>query len=140
MPIQDANNLHNRRTIFERIVELSVTTKPFMVNSARLILLLLTFLALGGEAATLGLGISASDWDQTHGASEQVEEVCETVEAHDGPDEPLDQEGAGVSTLEKLLAACPEDQEVPPKCGRATQGTFTWGHQRCHRWIGVDLN
>jgi hypothetical protein len=111
-------------------------TRIHPVNLARLILFMLTLLAVGGEAATFGIGLFHNDRDQAHDRSE-------TGAEHQGRPERIGQ-----------------DEDTDPSC-HLTFGSvfdFTCQHQavlagnlhllsgirplpslRLHRLLGVSL-
>jgi hypothetical protein len=106
------------------------------VNFTRLILLLLTFLAVTGEAAELGLSTSG-DTDQVHSFMEPEIEMEDRHERQEiwGEDPMVpwlasEKDQAMVFVLGKAMMCAGPHSCINLQCGMK---------QRLHRWLAVDL-
>ena len=106
-----------------------------IVNFTRLLLLLLTFLAVTGEAVTLGL--KPSDKDQVHGCVEaEIEKVGRPDHQETWGEDPMDpwlvreKHHPMTSVLSKAMSCVSRHSHIKIKCGMK---------QRRHRWLAVDL-
>ena len=123
----------------------SVTSSPILrkrihaplliVNFTRLILLLLTFLAVTGEAVTLGL--KPSDKDQVHGCVEaEIEKVGRPDHQETWAEDPMvpwlvwEKDLPMTSVVGKAVTCIGNLTHINHACGLK---------QRRHRWLAVDL-
>jgi hypothetical protein len=106
------------------------------VNFARLILFMLTLLAVGGEAATFGIGLFHNDLDQVHDRSEtEVEHQVrpERVGQDEDSDAPCHLTFGPACGLDCLLQA-----ELAGNL-HALQGMRPRPSVRLHRLLGISL-
>lgn len=106
------------------------------MNLSRLLLLIFTFLSMGGEAVVSGYGIVQDARDQTHECSMPTESL-ESLEE----DEKDAHAGFGTCLTLEAFPRAP----LPAFCGRwqlraGVQGFPPCGAVRWHRWLGVDLS